>query len=402
MSTRVRALLDRRLLLVTLAAYLLLRAFSAVLMTLAARHQAEYLVPGGAAGDRTSYWDMARLWDGGWYRGIAEDGYPDTIPNDAEGLPGQSSWAFYPLFPMVTRVLMHLTGGSFGVVGSLLALAAGAAAAVLMARLLADRVGATAAFGAVCCYAAFPASPVLQMTYTESLGVLLLCALLWAVERERWYVAAGLAMLTGLTRPIALPLGLVVLVAVVLRWRRREQEPIAPRTWVAMVTALVGCGVSGLIWPTIVGAATGISDGYTQTMSAWRTERSVDPFVPWWTNSIDTFGAIGPVLVVLAIGGLVALAAGPWSERLGWVLRAWCLGYLLYLLAVLDPGTSLVRYLLFLFPLAVVVLGAAGRRVRSDGVVLVRTAALVVVFLLLQVWWVAELLVLSTGSDNPI
>ena len=42
------------------------------------------------------------------------------------------------------------------------------------------------------------------------------------------------------------------------------------------------------------------------------------------------------------------------------MLRTWSLGYLLYLGAVLDPWTSTYRYLLFLFPLAVVAIGGEG------------------------------------------
>ena len=59
--------------------------------------------------------------------------------------------------------------------------------------------------------------------------MLLLVGFLLALARERWLVASVLALGLGVTRPIAVPLGLVALVAVVLRWRRRSGEPAAAR-----------------------------------------------------------------------------------------------------------------------------------------------------------------------------
>ena len=100
-------------------------------------------------------------------------------------------------------------------VASTLALVCGAAAAMVIAVLLRDRVGPRVAFAAVLVYATFVASPILQVAYTESLAMLLLAAFLLALSRERWLVASALALGIGVTRPIAVPLGVVALVAVV-------------------------------------------------------------------------------------------------------------------------------------------------------------------------------------------
>lgn len=43
------------------------------------------------------------IWDAGWYREIAETGYPETAA-------GTSSWAFFPLFPITVRMISMLTG----------------------------------------------------------------------------------------------------------------------------------------------------------------------------------------------------------------------------------------------------------------------------------------------------
>src|SRR5690606_16412709 len=121
------------------------------------------------------YFDVARLWDGRWYQRIAEEGYPAELPRDETGQVRQNAWAFYPVFPLLGRVVMGLTGLPFPVAATLVSVLLGYAAALVMAFLLRERVGGTAALATVALFAAFPAAPTLQIAYTESLAALLLC-----------------------------------------------------------------------------------------------------------------------------------------------------------------------------------------------------------------------------------
>jgi len=211
-----------------LAAYALCRAFSFLLLTVVSRSQAP--VDFWGIGPRPGYLSMTVLWDGSWYRQIAEVGYPSALPVDAvTGAVQQNAWAFYPAFPMMARALMNVTGLGFPVVAATLALLLGFGGAVVMGLMLRERVGPGVALAAVAVYAACPVSPSLQIAYTESLAILLLCGFLWAISRERWLATAALALLVGLTRAMALPLAVVALVAVVLRWRRRRQDPVSAR-----------------------------------------------------------------------------------------------------------------------------------------------------------------------------
>lgn len=398
--------LTRRFLPAVLGSYLLLRLFSFVVINMVADHQDPNGIPRGPQGESVGYLDMTRIWDGDWYYRIVEEGYPRELPTNDQGELQQNQWAFYPLFPMLVRVLMSLTGGSFGLIASTLALALGAGAAMTMAVLLRDRVGPFVAFCAVAVYAASPPSPTLQLAYTESLAMLLLCGFLLAISREQWWVATALALLTGVARPVALPLGLVALVAVIYRWRARADRPIDGRTYAAMASSLVACGLSGLMWPAYAAWKTGVSSAYTDTMATWRGSGEIHPFVPWVENARAAFGGErGVVFLVLAVALVVVAMAGPWAKALGPVLRTWTLGYLLYLAAVLDVWTSLYRYLLFVFPLAVVFIGGGWLREDSRGrmrFVGLRAAVLVLIGLGWQVWWVWELLRMVPPADNPI
>src|SRR3712207_7924031 len=58
----------------------------------------------------------------------------------------------------------------------------------------------------------------------------------------------------------------------------------------------------------------------------------------------------------------VQTCALPISRVVAGDLRVWCVCYVGYLLAVLDPVTSLVRYLLLLFPLGTVLAATSRSR----------------------------------------
>lgn len=341
-----------------LVLYGLARAVSAGLLLLLTRYQ----MPVGWTGPDVEYLTIVGLWDAGWYRQIAEHGYPAVMPTDASGQLQQNPWAFYPLFPFAAKAVMEVTGWSFAAAGSTLALVLGACAAVVIALQLRERVGPRVALAAVVVWATCASSPVLQVAYSESLAILLLALVLWALQREAWWAAAALAFSTGLARPIAVPLGIVALVAVAVRLRARRIRPVRRSEGIGMLGALLACGAAGLTWPVIVWIGTGVPSAYTDTMATWRAEQHIVPLAPWVGISRYLFGPVlGPLALVAIVVLLIAVVAGPWASRLGPVLRAWCLAYPFYLALVLDPGTSVFRYLLPLYPWAVIAVDGAWR-----------------------------------------
>ena len=383
--------------------YLALRAVSAVFLVLASRDQPVML---DWTGPTVEPLDMTVLWDGSWYRHVAEQGYPDRLPVTQDGHVAQNAWAFYPLFPLLARLVMDLTGAGFAAVASTLALLAGLAAAVVMAALLAERVGERLAFASVVVWAAFPAAVSLQLAYTESLAMLVLCLLLWALLRRQWFAVGALALLLGLTRPIAVPVVVVVAVALYVRWRRRAVAPIPLGEYAGCAWALAASAVGAVLWPLVAWAVTGSRTAYTDTMSAWRAGGEIVPLRPWLGMSQWAFrhfeggDVYGPVGLAALATTIVVLTLGPWATALGPELRAWCLAYPAYLAVVLDPFTSIFRYALPLFPLLAVVLGG-GWVERGARLLWTRAGLLVALGVVGQVAWIWKLLVFHPPSDYP-
>jgi hypothetical protein len=381
-------------------AYALCRLVSGILLAIVATRQ----VPTGWTGPDVSYLTFTTQWDGQWYLHIAEQGYPKRLPIDAAGSIQQNAWAFYPLFPFVSRVLMDLTHLDFSVVGSTLSLLLGFVAAAAMGLLLRDRLGDRFSLATIVLWASMPAAVVLQVGYTEAMAMALLTLFLLAVSRERWLWAMSLALLLGLTRPIAVPIAAVTVVALWCRWRERTDRPLVPTEIAAGLAALAGCVVSGLLWPVIAGAVTGRADAYTATMATWRGSGKIEPVKPWLDMSRYYFGQTwGPVWLTVIVVVIAVMVLGPWASRLGPQLRTWSLAYPLYLLVVLDPFTSIFRYLIPLFPLAAVLIGVAGYpRWRTwRRWVWLRFSLLLVAFVVGQWYWIDILWRFIPPTDYP-
>jgi hypothetical protein len=142
-------------------------------------------------------------WDGRWYRTVAENGYLLE--------PGrQSDPAFFPLYPMLLRVV-HATGFSYEAAGVLLANGAFLVALFLFETLTREMLGRALARRATLYLALFPMGFVFSMAYPESVVLCLIALAALAALRRRWLVVAALAAVGTLARPEMLFVSLALL-----------------------------------------------------------------------------------------------------------------------------------------------------------------------------------------------
>jgi hypothetical protein len=214
-----------------LAVYAATRLIDALLILIAARHQIalsglidgyHVTLPSSAA---PGYSTVASNWDGQWYLSIATHGYPSVIPQDATGHVVQNAWGFYPAYPFLVGVLMRVTGLGFTVAAPILSLLLGGAAVIVMFRLVNETAGRFAASATVVLVSASMAAPVMQIAYTESLALLLLCTALLLLRNRHYAWLIPILMTLALTRAIALAFVPVLVVHYIARYRRRFVEP---------------------------------------------------------------------------------------------------------------------------------------------------------------------------------
>ncbi|WP_285063078.1 mannosyltransferase family protein [Frigoribacterium sp. ME-P-080] len=184
---------------------------------------ATFITPGS---DR-SFLDFTSSWDADRYRTIALHGYPSTLPTDATGEVLPNEWAFLPVFPYLCHLLMVATGMDFVVAAPLLATVFGAAAAVVLHRLLVTKVGHTGALWAVLLFCFGPMAFVMSVGYAESLFLLLMFGGLLAMQRRNYPLVAAAGIVASFVRPGALALALALGIHLIVRWHTERERPEA-------------------------------------------------------------------------------------------------------------------------------------------------------------------------------
>jgi hypothetical protein len=308
------------------------------------------------------YTDFATMWDSLWYNIVAVSGYPSVLPVTADGHVGENAWAFMPVYPLVVRLLMLLTGAPWEPVAVFVAVACSLATALLLYRLMRRVQPQSMALFSVVLFCVAPLSPMLQFGYAESMQLMLLTLALLLVLERRYLVLIPVIAVMALTRPTGLAFALFLALHVGYRWFSRARDPFPVREAALASGVAVFSGVMGLAWPALAWAATGSITAYTDTELAWRSAyigyQELVPFTAWFQSGVWWLGQPWGILaVVLVIVAFAVVLVSPWVRSLGVDLRLWLVSYALYLLAVFFPQSSIFRLLMPMFPL----LGALAR-----------------------------------------
>jgi hypothetical protein len=143
-------------------------------------------------------------WDGDWYRGIAEVGYG--------GLPDEAI-RFFPLFPLLGRLVGILFLGREWL-GLVVVANLGALAAAVVLRRLVIVVGGDReiASRAVWLLLLSPAAFVLVWSYSEAIFLSAAVAAFIALRRRLWWWAGALGAAAALARPVGVLLAGVALI----------------------------------------------------------------------------------------------------------------------------------------------------------------------------------------------
>jgi hypothetical protein len=289
-------------------------------------------------------WRLVDVWmhlDAHWYANIATNGYG----------PRDLAVAFFPLYPLLMRLVLPLTGG-VAVAGFLISTLAAVAALTGLYQLVASDFTPAVARRATLACALFPTAFFLLIPYTESLFLALAVWSLHLARRGRWGWVAVLGLLAGLSRTQG------CLLALPLAWEVVRQRRVAPR--------------AAFLAPFLPVAGFAAFLGYSQLATGWTTFEAQDHWVagyrtPWdlVANAIRftvRSGYLGEALHLAALFlSCALLLAG---------FRRLPLSYTLYaathLLTIATrenhwmPMVSTTRYVLVIFPIFVVLALARG------------------------------------------
>lgn len=307
--------------------------------------------------------DTVVAWDGAWYWLVAAAGYPGTLPLTDAGQVAENAWAFLPLYPTLAQ-WVSLPFGEWGSGALIVSLVAGYAASLALYHLLRTCLDHSASLWAVAFFASGPLAALFHVGYAEALNLVWLLCALWCVVRRRYVWLYALIPLMAFTRPGVLAFALFLGLYGISRWVTRAREPLRAVEVLHIVLLGLLAAVSGFAWQVIAGWVTGDPGAYLSTELAWRrnwlpgdasTFTPVEPFLAgvefWFVTMWHLPLAVGYGALAVAVLLLAALLFLPQVRRLGVEVRLWSASYLVYLLLVFFPQSSIFRLLVPLSPL---------------------------------------------------
>ena len=303
--------------------------------------------------------DLYLQWDGHWYVSIADSGYSTAEPM----WPGQTNYAFYPLYPLLMGLLATVTGISTAIAGVLISNASFLAALFVLFA-LAERWSGDKAVSrlAVMLLCVVPEGFIFSIVYTESLFLLLTMASVLLFERRQHFLAGVCAGLSSATRSNGIFIVIYFALAVFRErgirgglafWREPERY---------LPIAMAPIGLFAFWWMSMLT----VGDAFAQKSTVlhgwpWTTDRP-------WMNMVHhlTSGDPRDAFLLLA-SAAIFVASLTLLRRSTWPLFAYCaVNFLLYWSG--TSSNSLLRYAIALFPIYFgVALVLAHRRVVARG-----------------------------------
>ncbi|WP_222164949.1 hypothetical protein [Edaphocola aurantiacus] len=290
--------------------------------------------------------------DAGWYENIATNGYPRIHHIDELGkrLPDgsliQSSWAFFPAYPMLNRSLMFLFGWSFNGAAFLTSLVLSLVHFTLFysfaKHFLKDE---NMALKATILYIVFPFHYHFSMYYTESLFLSALLMAFIGIQQQRlWWSATALIVLV-LTRPN----GLICLLPVWLYQLEQKGVALRPANFKAMLKNSLFLVPAVMIFAAYLVyqyEMTGYFNAYSIAQKGWNKFLTFPLLALFRGGAIELqFNSVYVILVILF--AIYSIRKLPLSLNIFiWInlMMPLCAG----------STTSMSRYIAALFPLFLV------------------------------------------------
>lgn len=171
-------------------------------------------IPGGFFESLGTLWNH---WDTRHYIGIAQEGYT-SVGDERLRL------VFFPLYPLLMRLLSPLTGGSVFLAGMLISRLCAMGCAALLYALAHRTYGAREARLAVAYFLLSPMSVFLNCCYTEALFLLLTLGALFLLRRGHPWLAALCGMGSALTRMPGVIIAGLMLIALLAEIPRQRMD----------------------------------------------------------------------------------------------------------------------------------------------------------------------------------
>lgn len=162
--------------------------------------------------------DVWGLWDTGYYLDIAMNGYSTKLGTSVETVD-QANYAFFPLYPILIRILTVITK-NYLLSGILISNLSIFFAGIFLYLLVKNEFGGKIAINSVKFLFFFPTSFVFTSAYTEALFLLLTVSAFYYLKQKKVLVSSFLGLFSALTRSLGVLLIIPFFIEIVEKFKK--------------------------------------------------------------------------------------------------------------------------------------------------------------------------------------
>jgi len=336
-------------------------------------------------------------WDGGWYMGIANNGYDKDFPlvnpenivcNQGSGAC-QRNFAFFPLYPISISTFHNLSGISVELSGIILSNIAFLGCVLLLFKLAKHLFNSKVAFVTGLLFVLSPLSYIFSGLMTESVFTfLLLLTILLAINKK--YLFAGLVGgLLSATRNIGF---LVLIPMIMIYWKQNKDDFNLKKLNWKMLLSLLMVPVGVISFAVYLNYLVGDPLAFIHIQAFWeKPVNGIHPLLAIPFSIID-FTLEGSLKIhlydlVWFFGALVIFFIGLRKKLIPLYLN--CI--ILWLFVPLMAGTmvALPRYISVLFPVYIIIAKLLSNKSRLAFICIISFIGLLVLsYFYIQGYWI--------------
>jgi len=326
--------------------------FVLFLVMLGTRIQADYYQSLGEA--LYSMLDIWVMWDSGWYLDIVNNGYQLSAINTGPEA-GQANYAFFPLYPLLTKILGSLLFGKYIFAGLIISNSFWLMGMIYLYKLVQIMYGSDEGIQAVKLMIVFPTAFLFSAMFTESLFFAILCAVIYFSYKSDWGLALILAVLLGLTRNV----GVFVVIPMFIIYTEKyfEEVKLSYKNIIKLlfspnILSLILVPLSILGFMYYISTLTGNIFSVLEIQGAWGREFS-NPIINLYHGVIGGFEGLFVSLFTIVCLVFYVLGYSKIPKGL------FALGLIMFIFPLLNSPQvfhllSLPRYILVILPLYIV------------------------------------------------
>lgn len=310
--------------------------------------------------------DLWGVWDSYWYMDIAKNGY-STVGSIA-GNPDQTNFPFFPLYPMLMKLIGGITGGKYFLAGLLISNACLLISAFVLYQLVVKDAGPKTARRAIKYLFLFPISFIFSGVFTESLYLCLTLLCFYCAKRRNWWLVGVFGALLSATRT----LGVLIVLPMLFEYLRSIGFKLKQVRFNSLFLLLIPLGL--LIFCVYSYQATGDFLYFKTNQAAWQREIANPVVVLWQAGRTGIETANPKILLELGFSLLALMLLNIGYRKIGFAY--WLVGMYSIVIPLSAGIDSMARYVLPIFPMFIVLAQQSRRDDSCDDVMMLLCGSL--------------------------